>query len=428
MEKVKLFNKQVYSKLFKETFWAIITKGTAFVIFFLTNIYLARKLNVELFGEWSYFYSILTLIFTICFFGINTSSKVFVAKYNGTFNLRNIFYSSIRLRFVVSILLVLILFLLSGNIAGILQKESFKILLLYSMPYIFLKTLIEFLKELFQGLHRIKYYFYITLLELGLNFILVYVFLNLFLDLKNIIYSFTVSGSLTVIVGFALLIKFYRKCRPVNEKNSYDIEIFKYALPLILISMGFITVTEIDTVMLGYMTTSKEVGYYAIAKNIINKLPHLALAISIGVMPIFSQLNNDNMNHMKRKFKKVLSINIKIYFPLVLLIIFISPFFIPLIYGNQYDNSILPLQILSIWLFIVSFNVFFNSILDFQYKAGKRAINFLVTIILNILLNLILIPLYGSVGAAIGTTVSYIPYVILNWFEVRKLFNLKTVS
>jgi O-antigen/teichoic acid export membrane protein len=42
---------------------------------------------------------------------------------------------------------------------------------------------------------------------------------------------------------------------------------------------------------------------------------------------------------------------------------------------------------------------------------------------LNIILNILLIPKYGAIGASIATSIAYTPYVILNWLEVRKILN-----
>jgi O-antigen/teichoic acid export membrane protein len=67
--------------------------------------------------------------------------------------------------------------------------------------------------------------------------------------------------------------------------------------------------------------------------------------------------------------------------------------------------------------------MFFNALLDYQGRATRRARNFLFTIVLTVLLNLYLIPRFGAVGAAVSTTVSFAPYVILNVLEVREVLN-----
>jgi O-antigen/teichoic acid export membrane protein len=87
---------------------------------------------------------------------------------------------------------------------------------------------------------------------------------------------------------------------------------------------------------------------------------------------------------------------------------------------------VVPLQILTVWVVLSSFNQFFNALLDYQGRASRRARNFILTIILAIGLNLVLIPRFGAVGAALSTTAAFLPYVVLNMFEVREIFKIET--
>ena len=64
----------------------------------------------------------------------------------------------------------------------------------------------------------------------------------------------------------------------------------------------------------------------------------------------------------------------------------------------------------------------FGRFLTYQGLAKKRAINLSITVVLNVGLNFLLIPKYGAAGAATATSISFIPYLITNWLEVRKVF------
>lgn len=174
--------------------------------------------------------------------------------------------------------------------------------------------------------------------------------------------------------------------------------------------------------MIGYFLSSSEVGIYAVAKQIILKLPHIALALSMGTMPIFAKLNEKNKEELKKKLIKILKINTSIYAIIVLILIFLSPIFIPLLFGNEYVASVLPLQILTIYLFFMAMSVILSTFLDYVGKAKIRAYNIIITIVLNIVLNVILIPQYGAAGAAIATSISYLPYIVLNILGTRKSF------
>lgn len=410
-------------KFIKETLWSFTAKGTAFLLYFLLNVFLARTLGVEGFGTWSFFLSILTIIILLSHFGINGSARRYVAQYNKTNELNNVLKSSLKLRLIFSLTFAIILILVHKPLAILVGRPEFAPLFLLSAPLIIMAGLVDFLKDIFMGLHRIIYNFIMNLLEYGLKMILVVTFLTVSLDLSNIVNSFTIACLIATVVGFYILsAKFYRENKTHIESN-FTVIIFKYSIPLFLISIGFLVATEVDTLMLGLLSTDAEVGTYAVAKQIIIKLPHISLAIAMGTMPVFAKLNEDNKETLKKLFYKLLKINTLIFSMITFGIIFFSRFFVPIIFGIKYSASVLPLQILTVYLVCFSFSIFLSSFLDYRGLAKKRAVNVLVSMVLNIILNFFLIPEYGAVGAAMATSTSYLPYLFLNWFEVRKLLN-----
>jgi len=411
------------NKLYKESLWSFSAKGTAFLLYFLLNVYLARTLGVEGFGTWSFFYSILTIIILISYFGINTSAKKFVAQYNKTNELNNILKSSLKLRLTFSLTFIIILILVHKPLATLTGRPEFAPLFLLSVPLIILAGLVEFLKNIFMGLHRIIYNFIVNLLEYSLKFILVIICLRSSLNVLNIINSFTIAYLITSVIGFYILYtKFYIENKAHVESNFVE-TIFRYSIPLFFITIGFLIATEVDTLMIGLLSTNAEVGTYAVAKQIIIKLPHISLAMAMGTMPVFAQLNENNKEELNKLFYKLLRTNALIFAIISFGIVFLSSFFIPLIFGVEYKSSVLPLQILTIYLISFSFSIFLGTFLDYQGLAKKRALNLSVSMVLNIILNLILIPNYGAIGAAAATSVSYLPYTLLNWIEVRKTLN-----
>ena len=176
------------NKLYKESFWSFTAKGTAFLLYLLINVYLARTLGVERFGTWSFFFSTLTIIILLSYFGINRSARKYVAQYNKTSELSNILKSSVKLRLIFSLIFTIIIILVHKPLAILIGKPEFEHLFLLSAPLIMLSGLVEFLKNIFMGLHRIIYNFIINLLEYGLKMILVITCLTVSLDLPNIHY------------------------------------------------------------------------------------------------------------------------------------------------------------------------------------------------------------------------------------------------
>lgn len=408
------------NKLFKETVWSFLTKGITFLLVFAVNIFLARFLAVEKFGLWSFFFAILSIILLLSYWGINASAMKYIAEHNKTPNLRSVLKSSIKLRVLFSLIFSVALLFLYKPLTILINRPELENLFLLAVPLVFLSGITEYLKAVFMGLHRNKYNLIINLFEYGLKLILVVLFLMFSNSLDSIVTSYSLALLITVIVGVYLLyFNFYKDLKYSNK--NFSKKIFRYSLPLFFIGIGFWIATEIDIVMLGFLKGNYEVGIYSVAKEIIIKLPHIALAITMGTMPLFAKLKKANKEKLKKLFYKLLNINTMIFIPIALFIIFFSWFFIPLIYGPKYSESVLPLQLLTPYLVLFSYSIFLSSFLDYQGLAKKRAINLSVAVILNILLNLFLIPKYGASGAAIATSLSYIPYVILNWIEVKQV-------
>ena len=409
-------------KLFKETIWSFLSKGSTFVLFFAINIVLARGLGVDDFGTWSYFLSIITIVFTLSYFGINSSITKFLAEHNKTDNLRAVIRDGFKARILFSMGFVILFGLSSKFIADVLQRPEFFSLFLYSLPLIFLSGMVEFLKDVFIGLHRAKFNFVINLTEYGTKLLLL---LGLFVyrnNITGIIGVYTVALLLAAIIGVCIVYRSFYRSESVSQ-NQYFKQIIQYSYPLFFVSLGFLLMTEIDTVMLGSLTTDAEVGIYAIAKQITTKMPHIAIAFSMGTMPIFAKLTTGNKTDLQAKFSKLLKINATIFGTFTLVILLSAQWFIPLIFGSEYSQAAPVLKVLSVYMVCYSFSIFLSKFLDYRGLAKKRAWNLSVTMILNIILNLILIPRYGAMGAAIGTTLSYLPYIVLNALEVHKEFH-----
>lgn len=413
-------------KLFKETAWSFLSKGSAFIFFIPLQIFLARHLGAEKFGDWSYLFSLLTILSTISLLGISASSKKYVAQYNKSKSLSSVLRSSFKLRLFSGVLATIIFAISYKSLASIIGRIDFIPLFKAAIPFIFLFGIARYLNDVFEGLHRLKYAFFITFLEHFSRFAFVIIFILFFKqELVFIIYSFNLSLIISSIVGLLLLYFLFYKKTP-DLKESYIKEIARYSAPLLLININAMLTTETDTVMLGMLSTSQEVGIYSVAKQIVSKLPHIAFAISMGTMPVFARLKKNNYLKMKNLFSKLLKINTVIFGCLGVLLLTTSWFFIPLVFGQEYKASVLPVIILIPYLLLFSYSKFVSAFLDYQGLAQKRVVNIIFSILLNIALNYLLIPKFGAVGSAIATSVSFIPYFILNWLEVRRVWKKYT--
>lgn len=419
-----LINQYILNKEHREVLWSFASKGITFILFYAFEIFLANNLSVEIFGQWSFLFSALNLILILSVFGVNASSRKYYAQYNKTSSLNSVITSSFKLRTITSFIITIIYFFLCGTISNLLKVPHLKPLFQLATPIIFFYGLTEYSKGAFIGLLNIRYNFFINIIEYGLKFLLVVILFTFAKNISKILISFNISYILAAIIGIFFIFKKYYKPKEQTFKNvQVSIkDILKYSIPHFLGAISYIIFIEIDTLMLGLLSSKYNVGIYTVAKKIIVVLPNISLAIAMGKMAAFAKINDENRDMFKKKFYGLLKFNGIIFAIISIGLLASSWFIIPFLFGIKYTASIVPLLILIPFLYIESFSIFINLLLDYQALATKKAINFAFALIINIILNYFFIKKWGTIGAAIATSVSIIPYIILNLFVVKKVF------
>ncbi|MFA5270086.1 MAG: flippase [Patescibacteria group bacterium] len=179
-----------------------------------------------------------------------------------------------------------------------------------------------------------------------------------------------------------------------------------------------------DVIMLGWLTHISEVGLYSAAQRPIQLLAALPVIVAGSTLPAFAKL----AQHEQTKFKTVLeqSIAIAMLFALPLAGggLTMSRSLISVLYGNSYSDTAVVLQVLATSLIItfptlVIYHAIFANDLQrkFIWPMGFGAIA-------NVLLNALLIPRWGALGAAIATVISQ--FAAYGWIcvAVRRQFKL----
>jgi len=409
-------------KTVKETCWSLAAKLTTFPLLLALSIFLARTLGVENYGTWAFFYSVLNVLLIISLFGVNSSARKFIAQHNYTPALKSVLWSSVKMRAAFSLAGAVVLLLGHSWIANAAGRPDLASLFLLAAPLLLLHGFVEFLKAAFAGLHRLKYNFIINSIEYGGKLVTTVLLLTAFRAISAVVLSYIIADALTVAVGFFLLYrKFYAPIRG-STSGQYMSDILSYSVPLFFISIAFLINTEIDTIMIGLLHGDYEVGIYAAGKEFITKLPHLSLAIAMGTMPIFAKITERNKAYLRQRFHKILGIVAVPIAGILVLLVIAAPWLIPLFYGDAYAASVPVFQVLAIYAMSTSISLLVSNLLDYTGRARRRAINLTLSVLLNVALNILLIPQYGATGAATATAVSGIPALALNWQELRQVF------
>ncbi len=185
--------------------------------------------------------------------------------------------------------------------------------------------------------------------------------------------------------------------------------------------------TNLDNVFLGFIKTDIDVGYYSAAVKI--KLVVLSVVTALGAV-LFPRASYYVENKMKEEFKTLINKSISFIFvfatPLMIYLIIFAKEGIRFISGSAYDGAILPMQILIPTILLIGITDIFG--FQILVPLGKEKIVLYSVIsggIIDIIINLILIPPLASVGAAIGTLAAeFIVFIIEYNVLKREISNI----
>ena len=179
--------------------------------------------------------------------------------------------------------------------------------------------------------------------------------------------------------------------------------------------------TNLDTVMLGFMKTDTDVGYYNAAVKIKNILVSIVTSLGAVLLPRASYyIENGLIDEFKRITKKALSFVFLVASPLMLYFIFYAKEGIFFLSGNAYEGSILPMQIIMPTLLFIGI----TNILGIQMLVpmGKEKVVLYSEIagaIVDVIINTLLIPRFASAGAAIGTLVAEFVVLVVQYIALK---------
>jgi len=176
----------------------------------------------------------------------------------------------------------------------------------------------------------------------------------------------------------------------------------RVAIPFALSGIFVKVYSYIDTVLLQSMKGDLVVGWYSVPYKITYAFQFLPLALSAAVYPALSAAWHDDKERMRWIFEKALRYSILLSLPIAFGIAALAPEIILTIYGADFANSILPLEISIFGLVFIFLYFPVGALLNATDRQTVNTTFMGLTMALNIIMNLLLIPKYGAVGASIA--------------------------
>lgn len=223
---------------------------------------------------------------------------------------------------------------------------------------------------------------------------------------------------------------FKEKVKFLLDKNIAE-KIIKDSYYLWISFIAFIVYTQIDKIMIGRMLGIDDVGTYSIAIQLSGVLAILIPPFQNSIYPKMMELYRKDYESYKALYLKVNTIFTQIYLFISILSIIVVKYLFPYVYNKEYTPAILCYGILTISVFFKANGALQTGHMTLKKITKKSFYKTVFGVILNVTLNLILIPKYGIYGSAIATSVTQIFTIfIVDYFikEYKEQFFIQLKS
>lgn len=398
---------------------------------YMFSIIMARFLGAQMLGLYSLGNAITRIAEILALLGLDNGVLRFVSRdTEDKFNVDRSIYTSLKIGLISSILIAVLLFLSAEKIVNeILNEDSFLITVIkvfaISLPFTVLTLISSFATQAFKIL---KYKIFVNQIVNPLTLLIAFVASYFLLGIELSILLPTVVSS---IIGLMFILKFLTNFSSISLSKiidtTVDKDILKFSVPLMFVSAIGIIMHWIDIIMLGILSNATEVGMYHPIERTAGLVRMILFAFAGIFAPIFSEhYFKKNKNGMKESYqyssKYILAFSLPIF---IFLFIFSEPML--LVFGTEFQNYF-ALKVLLLGIFIQTIFGLGSSTLTMSGYTKFNLLNVSIALVLNIIFNSILIPLYGLTGAALATSFALIVLSTLRYFENLVLMNLNLFS
>ncbi|NVN99739.1 MAG: flippase [Geobacteraceae bacterium] len=399
----------VTTTIARNSLWLFLAEGSNKGILFVITIILARHFTVEEYGVFGFVFSIMTLIAMVADFGLANITLRELAKTRN--EATRYFDDAIFLKIILSVTACLIM-----SVVGAFLPPGIRILAMLAGVAILLEGMTDYLRIAFRASDRSQFEAVIKAVTALILIGLVICAVLLRLSLVHVLMGYIVAYSLGLILAIRLLDRRIKISLNLAVVRPLFIESWPMFLGIICIS----AYGQIDLLLISAFCGFAEVGLYQAAYKLLFGF-QLLRVIHMAMFPKLAALHADgDFAGYRSMMQRSILCSLVSLVPVGIITCFFPEEIVRLVFGQEYTSAASALPFL-IWSGILSFVAsYFSSALMI---AGRQRIwlmmEFLVLVLL-LVVEVILIPGIGFMGAAIATFVGEAVFLLIIFSWVAK--------
>lgn len=402
-------------------------------ILYLSQFVLARLMKVDQYGVYIYSMSWLNLLLLIGNMGLDATVVRYLPQYvsQGEWGYcRGIIRRSYQIAFPAGVILFLSA---SGAVlAGRahLIEENLMGTLLIGLAALPLWTAIKLTQGILQALKKPGFSQFLdgvlspVLLLAMLGAVAI---LNISISAITTMAAFAISRLVVLLFGALWLRSRVISLEVRSAGAQYNTrEWLKFAMPMLLIAGTHVIMSNTDVIMIGMIMDTSQVGIYSVSARLASLVAVSLAFVNMVLTPyiveyFFNERRVELQNFISMSVRIVALFAVPVFF---LLMIFGKP--VLGLFGDEFKNGYLSLLILIVGQFVNALSGSVGYVMVMTGKQKQAGIVFAISAVLNIIMNLILIPFFGIAGAAVATAVSLILWNVTLVVYIKNRLNLNS--
>ena len=409
---------------------SFLVSGVGAALAVLLQLVLSHQLSVDGFGRYIYALNLVSTLAALCVLGFETASLRFVASYRGTMQwglLRGYLRRSAQIPVIGSLCVAAGIVGATSMLRGQFAPELGRVLRLSALLLPVL-VLLRVASSHLQGLKRVVVGQVVQQLVRGVLLIAALAIIGWLLRRQ-----LTASGAMILnisvsLVCLAMVWRLRRRLLP-NELSNAPMTFetgfwIRASAPLFLISAAQTTLIQVDTLLLGAMTNTTQAGIYAVASQFAI-IPAFAInAANSIVAPMIAEFHAQGR---RDDLQRMLILNARgvLLFagPAIVALIFGGRFLLGY-YGPAFVVGWAPMVVLSIAQLVVAVCGPVGFLMTMTGQEREASAYIVLSAAVDVVLNVILIPRFGIMGAAFATATAVTLRSLLLSVRVRSTLGL----
>tara|TARA_B100000795_G_scaffold195831_1_gene149963 strand:- start:1168 stop:2499 length:1332 start_codon:yes stop_codon:yes gene_type:complete len=430
---IKAMQDKTFSEIFKKGGWSFLMRIGGQVMGFLLTLIIAHYFGAKGLGDYVLSLVVLRVFTLFSKLGMDTFSIRFIAsfakkeKWKSIQLLRN---KIARLLSFTSLIFSLLMYCFSQDIANLINTnvQHVRLNAFFVLPMAFFMLHYQSLR----GLKKIiEFSFFYRMSQATFSIISIFIITQFILDGNVPIYAYLSSLAIVSLLAFISFSYNYNQLKKINDNEQIEdlqySDILKVSIPLMFAQSVQFIMAWTDKLMIGNMRSPEEVGIYFTAFKLSMFASIVLMSVNSIVAPMFAEVYGkkdlDGLKKIAHQSSKIIFLTT---LPLVLCFLMFPDFLLGLFGPEFAEKGVIAFMLLSFGKLISSLSGSVGNILQ---MTGKQVVFMNILFcgaIVNVVLNLFLIPKFGINGAALASMISLSLWNLIMVYFVKREFGFYT--